>query len=93
MLVALNFTEKSGSGRIRGILGRYLWRVGRDVWIWPYSSIMDDVIEELDRHSKYGSVVFYWKRSTKNTGFESRVFGSHPSPVTDFGLFDFKGMK
>ena len=69
MIIVINHTPKLKSSVIRGLIGRYLWRVGRDIWIWPKASIRYNVWEQLDKLDFPIAVEFYWK-SKNYLGFK-----------------------
>ena len=35
MIVIINDCLKEKSDRARAIIGRYCWRIAKDVWVWP----------------------------------------------------------
>lgn len=90
MIVAMNHTPKSASKLLRAILGRYMWQIGRDTWLWPKASIRNDIFDNLKLLDKKMSVEFYWKDARSLTGFSYCHFGSLQGDRTIQGLFVFQ---
>jgi hypothetical protein len=90
MLIVINDSPKVWSSKVRAVIGRYCWKVARDVWVWPKSSIRHEIICELEIYSKQVRVLFIWKDGKKPMGFEHTSFGAMKRRQTSEGLFNHK---
>lgn len=88
MIVIINDCLKEKSDRARAIIGRYCWRIARDVWVWPKNGIREEILKELKKVNTDFRVVFIWSDSTHHLGFSSCVFGELKSRQTDEGIFN-----
>jgi hypothetical protein len=88
MLVVFNDSPKHLSKQVRGIIGRYCWKIGRDLWIWRKPSIKDDIIKCLEEIDPEIRILFIWKDSKKPLGFQVQVFGDLKARQTHDGLFN-----
>ena len=88
MIVVINDGLKVKSDKARAIIGRYCWRVGKDVWVWPKNGIREEILKELKKTNADLRVVFIWSDSTYYLGFRSYVFGELKSRQTDEGIFN-----
>ncbi len=88
MIVIINDGLKEKSDKARAIIGRYCWRIAKDVWVWPKNGIREDIINELKQTNLDFRVVFIWSNATHHLGFSSYVFGELKSRQTDEGIFN-----
>ena len=88
MIVIINDCLKEKSDEARAIIGRYCWRIARDVWVWPKNGIRENIINELKKTNLDFRVVFIWSNSSHHLGFCSYVFGELKSRQTDEGIFN-----
>lgn len=88
MLIVINDSLKENSKKIRAIIGRYTWRVSRDVWIWPKQSIRNDILLELKSHQAGIRVLFMWPNKNTEFGYEFFVHGEAKHRQTENGLFN-----
>jgi hypothetical protein len=91
MLIIINDSPKIFSKKVRAIIGRYAWRVSRDVWIWPKISIRLNVIDELEQHKEKISIIFLWPDKNTEFGFSHYVHGNFANCHTEHGFFNHKG--
>ena len=88
MIVIINDGLKVKSDKARAIIGRYCWRIAKDVWVWPKNGIREEILKELKKANADFRVVFIWSDSTYYLGFRSYVFGELNSRQTDEGIFN-----
>lgn len=88
MIVIINDCLKEKSDKARAIIGRYCWRIARDVWVWPKNGIREEILEELKKADADFRVVFIWSDSNYHLGFRSYVFGELESRQTKEGIFN-----
>ncbi len=88
MLVIINDSLKVNSKKIRAIIGRYAWRVSRDVWIWPKQGIKNDILEELKIHENGIRILFLWPNRNMEFGYEFYIHGNANQRQTEMGLFN-----
>ena len=88
MIVIINDCLKEKSDKSRAIIGRYCWRISKDVWVWPKNGIREEIINEFKKTNADFRVVFIWSDSTHHLGFRSYVFGELNSRQTDEGIFN-----
>ncbi len=74
MLVIFNDSPKNRSKLVRGIVGRYCWKISRDLWIWPKKSIKDDIIESFKKSNQDIRVLFLYKDTTNVHGFRVEIY-------------------
>ena len=90
MLIVINDSPKKRTDKVRGVVGRYCWKIARDVWIWPRRTPMEQIIQELSQYSFEVRVQFFWKDSKSELGFDHRTFGVMGSRQTSNGLFNLE---
>ena len=88
MLVIINDCLKEKSDKARAIIGRYCWRIARDVWVWPKNGIRKDILQELKKVNMDFRVVFIWSDAGHHLGFRSYLFGNLKSRQTNEGVFN-----
>ena len=88
MIVIINDCLKAKSDKARAVIGRYCWRIAKDVWVWPKNGVRDEILKELKKVNADFRVVFIWSDSTYYLGFRSYVFGELKSRQTDEGIFN-----
>ena len=88
MIVIINDSPKEKGKRIRGIIGRYCWKVSRDVWVWSKASMRTEIKNELLKYDDKMRVIFIWKESRSELGFNFEMVGNLNSRSTKFGLFN-----
>jgi hypothetical protein len=88
LLVIINDSLKENSKKVRAIVGRYAWRVSRDVWIWPKQSLKYDILEELKAHQDGVRVLFIWPSKKMEFGYELIIHGQAKHRQTEYGLFN-----
>jgi hypothetical protein len=88
MLVVFNDSPKEYSKLARGIIGRYCWRIARDLWIWPTSGLRFDIIKDLEQCNDPLRILFFWKDNRKELGFDFYVFGELLARQSKIGLFN-----
>ena len=76
MLVAFNDSPKSLSRHIRPAIGRYMWRIDRDLWVWRDASLRHDVISEIEKLGNEVRVILIWKASQSELGYEFQILGA-----------------
>ncbi len=87
MLVIINDSPKDHSRHVRAIIGRYLWKVGRDIWVWSDASMRFQVIQEISKYDRDIRVVIIWKCSQEIMGFAVEFVGNMVPLRTENGLF------
>ena len=88
MLVIINDCLKEKSDKARAVIGRYCWKIARDVWVWPKNSMRENILQELRKANGDFRVVFIWPDRRRPLGFQSYVFGDLKSRQTDEGVFN-----
>ena len=88
MVVIINDCLKEKSDKARAVIGRYCWRIAKDVWVWQKDGIREDIVKELRKIDADFRVVFIWSDRTHHLGFRSFVFGDLKSRHTDEGIFN-----
>lgn len=88
MIVIINDYLKEKSDKSRAIIGRYCWRIAKDVWVWPKNGIKGEILKELEKINMDVRVVFIWSDSSHHLGFRSYVFGELKSRQTNEGIFN-----
>jgi hypothetical protein len=88
MLIVYNDSPAVYSKQVRGIIGRYCWKIARDIWIWPQASIKTEIQEDLKQCKDTIRVIFVWKNNQCELGFELTVFGNMPSRQSIYDLFN-----
>ncbi len=88
MIVIINDSPKILSKKIRPIIGRYAWRIGRDVWIWPTKSVRQDILQELKSHAEGLRVIFVWPDKSKELGYDFFIHGDATHRQSELGLFN-----
>jgi len=88
MLVIYNDSHKNLSKEVRGIVGRYCWKISRDLWIWPKASIRFEIENELKNCYNSLRVIFLWKDSSSELGYRYKLIGGLKSRQNKFGLFN-----
>jgi hypothetical protein len=86
MLVVINSSKKLHRAKVRGIIGRYCWRLARDVWIWPKASIPYDLEKEIEESRASYTVIFIWRDNSSLTGLGVRILGAS-NRYTEENLF------
>lgn len=90
MIVVINNTPGTVSVKIRAILGRYLWRISRDVWVWPKSSIRYDLIRAVEELKPKISIILIWNEKRTYLRFNFKIFGELKERQGNLGLFNHK---
>lgn len=90
MLVIFNDSPKKYSKQVRALVGRYCWKIARDVWVWPQASIRYDILKSLRECSEPMRIIFVWKDSTAELGYRFKTAGNMHSRQNEFGLFNHK---
>ena len=76
MIIAINETPGRMRHLARGVIGRYMWRVGRDVWIWSDVSLRHHLIPVLTKlQIERKLIIISWKNSKQAVGYESISIG------------------
>ena len=88
MIVIINDCLKEKSDKVRSVVGRYCWRIARDVWVWPKNGVRVEILKELEKINEDFRVVFIWSDSSHHLGFRSHVFGDLKSRQTNEGIFN-----
>ena len=88
MIIIINDSLKDNSKKIRAIIGRYTWRVARDVWIWPKQSIRTDILNELKNYQAGVRILFLWPDSNMEFGYNFHIHGQAKHRQTEHGLFN-----
>ena len=88
MIVIINDALKQKSDKARAVIGRYCWRIARDVWVWPKNAVREEILTELGKINADFRVVFIWSDSSHHLGFRSFVFGDLKSRQTQEGIFN-----
>jgi hypothetical protein len=90
MIIFINDSPKKHSKQARAIIGRYCWRIARDVWIWRRSSIRNEIEQCLKDCIDPIRVIAIWKDSNSELGFSFKQYGELSSRQTHFGIFNCK---
>lgn len=87
MLTIIDLSPKNNRPKIRGIISRYAWRIGRVVWSWPKVGIRYDIEKEILRSGVPFCVLFIWKNSKKAIGIEVKILGKSTRQDVETGLY------
>lgn len=88
MLVIYNDSPKKHSKEVRGIVGRYCWKIARDLWIWPKASIRFEIENELKLSENKLRIVFLWRDNKSELGYRFKFIGGLKSRHNKFGFFN-----
>ncbi|MFZ3228999.1 MAG: hypothetical protein WA160_02250 [Pseudobdellovibrio sp.] len=89
MIVIINDSLKLKSLKVRPIIGRYAWRIAKDVWIWPKPIVREEIIKELEDITLDITVIFIWTNKKSEFGYDLHIHGNATSRQTSLGFFNF----
>jgi hypothetical protein len=90
MIIFINDSPKKFSRQARAIIGRYCWKVARDVWIWTSSGIRYEIENELLNCQDPIRVIAIWKDSKSEVGFSFKLYGEMKGRLNQLGIFNHK---
>ena len=88
MLVIYNDSPKNKSKIVRAVVGRYCWKISRDLWIWPKAAIRFEIENEVSINKESLRVILVWKDSKSELGYRYKFIGDSNSRQNKFGLFN-----